>query len=355
MVLKIIKSVIIKAFPVKVVRKLRYGRVILERIYSCMYKLGLGREFSYPYFLKYNVAGCSNYSVPSNDIRHRWGEAFCDYNNSSDDKTVKLVWAEGPIPGNYGDWLSPYIIKRLCAVNVTHLSEVGHHKDKHIVALGSILSLANKNSVVVGAGIPNSSDPIDINSKFYSVRGPYSERRLLELGGKACGQYGDLGFLLRRVYKPREAQEKKGIIVVRHTQHLGFNLNLDEGFREISICRAKPDDIESFIDELFSADLVATSAMHCFITCISYSIPCVLFSIGNWKTKVPGDGIKYKDALAGAGLPEISPLMINDSQSFCREILSANVYTETVSDEILDSIEKNLKTAVFSFDSTMGI
>lgn len=350
MVMKIIKSVIIKAFPVEVVRKLRYGRVVLECVCAYMYKLGFGRNLFYPYFLKYYVAGGSNYSVSSVDIRHRWGEAFCDYNNGYDRKTIKLVWADGPIPGNYGDWLSPYIITRFCGVNVIHLSEVGNHKDKHVVALGSILSLANESSIVVGAGIPNGSDPINVNSIFYSVRGPYSERRLLELGGKACDQYGDLGFLLRRVYKPRKAKDKKGIIVVRHTQHLGIDLDLDEDFREISICRAKPDDIESFIDELFSADLVATSAMHCFITCISYSIPCVLFSVGDWKTKVPGDGIKYKDALAGAGLPEINPLLINEPQNFCREILSAKIYTETVTDEVLDTIEKSLRSAVSSYD-----
>jgi hypothetical protein len=35
--------------------------------------------------------------------------------------------------------------------------------------------------------------------------------------------------------------------------------------------------------------------MHCFITCIH--IPFV--KMGDWKNKVPGDGVKYKDTLAG--------------------------------------------------------
>lgn len=341
------KTVVIKFLPGRVVKVLRYHRRVAEWLFSFLYCFGFKKDNFYPYFMKHKAARKTGVFIESSkDICHRWGEAFCAYNSDVNRKSVYLMWADGPIPGNYGDWLSPYIITRLCNVNAIHLNEVGRHKKKHIVALGSIISLANECSVVVGAGISSMADNINIKANIFSVRGPYTDKKISALGGRECDHYGDIGFLLNRVYKPSKAQEKKFIVVVRHIQHAELDLKLDNDFREVSINCAKPEDIESFIDELHSADFVATSAMHCFITCIAYSIPCVLFSIGDWKNKVPGDGIKYRDALAGVKLTEVSPIEIKDTNDFCRKIKSAKKYDDIVADDVLDGIEGCLKRAV---------
>jgi len=299
----------------------------------------------YPIFLKFKSKSTTAFPVlNSSNERERWGEAFCLYNSRVGAEKIPLMWADGPIPGNYGDWLSPYIVTKFLGVNVVHVSEVLANKKKHLVALGSILSLANRYSVVVGAGVSSFKESVDANAILVSVRGPYTNNHAKESFGTKCNRFGDIGFLLRRLYTPK-AKERHGVLVVRHIQHQKIKISLDAGFREISINRSRPDDIEEFISELHGAELVATSAMHCFITCISYSIPCVLFSMGDWKTSVPGDGVKYKDSLAGVDLPEVEPLYIPNGENFCKFIKDAVPYTHSVSDASLDSIEESLRLA----------
>lgn len=347
MIVKLLKTIIIKNLPGNIVKKLRYQRILIEKAYYLLYCAGIKKSKLHPYYLKYSAkSGIKRRATNSDDIFHRWGEAFCDYNSKPNKKKIKLMWADGPAPGNYGDWLSPYIITKLCDVNAIHLSEAGNHKEKHLIALGSIISLANENSIIIGAGIPSKGDHINTKAKTLSVRGPYTAQRLHDLGGDHIKSFGDIGFLLRRIYSPKITNKKKSILIVRHIQHTNTKITLKEGFREISIYRAKPEDIESFIDELHTATFVATSAMHCFITCISYNIPCILFSLGDWKDQVPGDGTKYKDALAGVGLREITPLHISNPENFCQTVLEAHKYIENVSDEKLDEIEESIHAAI---------
>jgi hypothetical protein len=343
--MRFLKNLIINFAPKGVIRVLRYYRPVLEIFASCAYICGISRGRNYPVYLKLKSRKIVSSNVRSSMAeRDRWGEAFCLYNSGVGRKSVALMWADGPIPGNYGDWLSPYIITKTLKVNVTHVDEAGDNHKPHLVALGSILTSANDFSVVVGAGVSSLSDEVNEQAKLVSVRGPYTAAHIKN-ASQVCSRYGDIGFLLRRIYNPRFSK-KNGILVVRHIQHRSLSITLDDEFREASIFRARPDDIESFIDELHGAELVATSAMHCFITCISYSIPCVLFSMGDWRNSVPGDGVKYKDSLSGVGLPEILPLFIREGEDFCQMIRAAQPYTGTVSDISLDKIEENLRQAV---------
>lgn len=341
---KVIKNLVIKLAPQGLLKFLRCYRPIIERFCYVVYVL-FGKESCYPIYLKFTSKRKIGFPViNSKNERVRWGEAFCLYNSTLGADQIPLMWADGPIPGNYGDWLSPYIITRFLNVNVVHVSEVWPAKKRHLIALGSILSLANEHSVVIGSGISAYKEVLDTKATLVSVRGPYTNIHVENNGGEACGRFGDIGFLLRRIYTPK-ATERRGVLVVRHIQHQSIPISLDADFREISIHRSRPDDIEKFISELHGAELVATSAMHCFITCVSYSIPCVLFSMGDWKSSVPGDGVKYKDSLAGVGLPEIEPLYISSGESFCQLIKETTPYMCRVSDSALDDIEESIKIA----------
>lgn len=342
---KFIKSLVIRLAPQGLLKLLRCYRPVSEWCMFVIYSI-CGKEAYYPIFLKFKSKSTTGFPIRNSDSeRDRWGEAFCLYNSRVGAEKIPLMWADGPMPGNYGDWLSPYIVTRFLGVNVVHVSEVLANKKKHLVALGSILSLANRHSVVVGAGVSSYKESVDANAVLVSIRGPYTNSHITKTVGKKCDRFGDIGFLLRRIYVP-EAAERRGILVVRHIQHQKIKIRLDSDFREISINRARPDDIERFISELHEAEFVATSAMHCFITCISYSIPCVLFSMGDWKSSVPGDGVKYKDSLAGVNLPEVEPLYISNGENFCKLIREAAPYRYSVSDASLDSIEESLKLAV---------
>ncbi|EMJ3469003.1 polysaccharide pyruvyl transferase family protein [Vibrio harveyi] len=338
------KNIVIKYCSQDVVKKLRKYRVLKERILFFLSYLGF--RACEPYKLKYQKS--CNYPLREIDSRDvNWGEAFCDY-KEKEKETVRLVWADGPIPGNYGDWLSPYIINKVAKVNISHVSEAENCQYPHIVGLGSIASCANENSVVISAGI--TSQKIKLNPKAYyvSVRGKYTNQALINVGHKGVSVFGDIGFILRRLYQPNDTIKKYKYLLVRHIQHIDVPIVLNDDFEELSIYAAKPKDIERFIDKLHEAEIVVTSAMHCYITCLSYGIPCVLFKIGNSKNQVPGDGIKYLDALEGVGLKEIPPFNVDvsDLKNFPEVISSFPANNEKIEEDYLDKIENAIKFAV---------
>lgn len=305
-----------------------------------LYLLGLNKF--YPYYLKSKGVKGIAYNDESECKEVRWGQAFYDYNSIDYASNLKLMWTEDPCPGNYGDWLSPYIITKMSNRGAEHVSGVNNSSVKHLIALGSVVDCANKNSVVIGAGIDNKNAKLNSQAKYISVRGKYTAERLKSLTGIEVDKFGDIGFLIRRLYSPKKRTEKNNILLVRHVNQSYFPLKLPDGYKEISIFAAKREDIEAFIDEIYNSKLVITSAMHCFITCISYGIPCKLISFSGEEIKVPGDGIKFLDALSGVNLPEIKPQNIDIGPNMFSDIESVVAYKQKVSDTELDGIRDTI-------------
>jgi len=339
-------NILIKNLPPNAIKSLRKTRLFKESIYRLLYLVGYKKEKYLPFFLKYDAKkDMLDKHDHTSDI-NRWGKAFLYYRSIESDYRIDIIWADGPAPGNLGDWLSPYIISKLTKVSIRHLNEAGSHKNKHVVGLGSIIPLVNKHSIVLGAGIASKNEDINLAAHFTSVRGPYSAKRIRDLGGDDIKSYGDIGFLMSKLYTPKNIEKKSKYLVVRHINQANFKLQLQDDFRENYISHSHPSDIEQFVDELHSADIVATSAMHCFILCISYGIPAILFSIGGEKEKVAGDGVKYLDALAGVKLKEVSPILVSTGDNFCEKIREQDVYREIVSEEVLTNIECSINEAV---------
>ena len=251
-----------------------------------------------------------------------WAKAFSLYNG---EKPLPLVWTDTPIPGNFGDWLSPYILTKISKRNVAHIDERDIRKNTHYVGLGSIIGSANNRSIVIGAGISKLQTEINPNARFWSVRGPYTNEIIKKNGGQVANIMGDPGFLLPRIYKPKKLNNR-GVVLVRHLNHLNMPLALPKHITEISIKGANPKDIELFIDQINSASLVVTSAMHCFIVCVAYRIPTILFKPKSERIPVPGDGIKYRDATSGVGLPEAIPVEIDLASNIEQQITSITPY-----------------------------
>lgn len=342
-----IKSYIIKRFPSTMVNRLRSMKIIKEFMYSYLYLLGFKKY--YPIYLK--VKASENKFVKSNldSLENRWGSAFHEYNSTSKKFVVDLVWSEGPIPGNFGDWLSPYIISKICDLDIRHLNEVGFKRKPHILALGSIISCANEQSVILGSGVTNKKIKINPDSKFISVRGKYTANLILQQSNRVVENFGDIGFLLKRVYNSKAISGYKNkYLLVRHIQHQNVVIQKCDLINEYSIYAAHPLDMELFIDELHSYEKVITSAMHCFIACLSYGIPCALVSFDNKTNSVPGDGIKYLDSLSGVNLIENPPLRISsdvdiDLLSYIDNMIFDHGFIST---EKLDEIENSIFSAV---------
>ena len=237
--------------------------------------------------------------------------SYLSYSSKPSDKKIYLSWWENPYPGNYGDWLTPYIFSHYTQNRIIFQGLTSRAVRKHIVSLGSVGRFIKSNSVVVGTGVSSFKYPINTKADYVSVRGPHTADLLVQSGGPKIESFGDPGVVLSKILPLTRGATNGRIALVRHHTHLQAPVILPNNFDELSVLLSHPDDIVSFIKKLNEYDSVITSAMHVLITCQSYGIPCALVVFKGFEEYVHGDGIKYLDYALGAGVKAISPTPIN--------------------------------------------
>ncbi|WP_423208529.1 polysaccharide pyruvyl transferase family protein [Paracoccus yeei] len=235
--------------------------------------------------------------------------AFLDYADAGDSDALPLLWWDKPYPGNYGDWLSPLIVRGATGrpVRFQRHDEIGARP--HLMAIGSIGRFAQNSSILTGTGFSRADTEIAPGATYVSLRGPYSARLVAEAGGPRVERFGDPAAILPRLVPVRRPATTNGrLALVRHFAHRNISLRLPEHVDELSVLLSRRDGIERFITRLAGYDAVLTSAMHVHITCQAYGIPVALITFEGFEGAVAGDQMKYRDYSAGVGLPERLPL-----------------------------------------------
>lgn len=268
---------------------------------------------------------------------------------NSEGRVLPLCWWINPAPGNYGDWLSPYIFSKLSGASIKYINPA--RVDKHdlcLLGIGSIAKFARKGSIVLGSGLSRSEPELDAKARYRMVRGPLTREVIVEAGAQCPEVYGDPALVLPRLYQPSiESRKKSGkIALVRHFTHKKAVLALPDYVEEVDIFRALPSEIEAFIDDLHCYDGVVCTALHAYITSQAYGLPCVLATFDGLEDAVHGDGMKYADYFKGAGL-EPRPLITlpRDLRGYdlrsCLEI-------EKLDEKAIDRMESTLRQELSS-------
>ena len=267
--------------------------------------------------------------------------SFLNYSSKPSSNKIFLSWWENPYPGNYGDWLTPYIISHYTESKIVFQSLTSRTTRKHIVSLGSVGRFIKSKSVVVGTGVSSFKHPLNPKADYVSVRGPHTAELLVQSGGPKVENFGDPGVVLSRILPLTRGATNGRVVLVRHHTHLQAPVILPDNFDELSVKLSHPDDIVSFIKKLNEYDSVVTSAMHVLITCHSYGIPCALVVFKGFEEYVHGDGIKYLDYALGAGVKAVSPTPINPKLDW-KEI-SPLLETIQISDLKIAEVEESIR------------
>jgi hypothetical protein len=270
--------------------------------------------------------------------------SFLNYAAKPNNNTIFLSWWENPYPGNYGDWLTPYIISHYTESKIIFQSLTSRTTKKHIVSLGSVGRFIQSKSVVVGTGVSSFKHPLNPKADYVSVRGPHTAELLVKSGGPKIENFGDPGVVLSRILPLTRGATNGRVALVRHHTHLQAPVVLPTDFDELSVKLSHPDDIVSFIKKLNEYESVVTSAMHVLITCQSYGIPCALVVFKGFEEYVHGDGIKYIDYALGAGVKAISPTPINPRLDWAE--IEPLMETIQVSDSKITEVEESIKEAL---------
>ena len=267
--------------------------------------------------------------------------SYLSYSSKPSEKKIYLSWWENPYPGNYGDWLTPYIFSHYTENRIIFQGLTSRAIKKHIVSLGSVGRFIKSNSVVVGTGVSSFKYPLNTKADYVSVRGPHTADLLVQSGGPKIESFGDPGVVLAKILPLTRGKSNGRIALIRHHTHLQAPVVLPDNFDELSVLLSHPDDIVSFIKKLNEYDSVVTSAMHVLITCQSYGIPCALVVFKGFEEYVHGDGIKYIDYALGAGVKAISPTPINPKLDWHE--IEPLIETITVSDSKIAEVEAAIK------------
>ncbi len=259
-------------------------------------------------------------------------------------KSIGLVWWAKPFPGNFGDWLSPLIVSQYTDKKILFQSPVKIASKKHMIGLGSIGRFIKPNSVVVGTGISTDELTLAKSATYVSVRGPVTARVVKESGGPTVESFGDPGVLISRIFPVTRIATNGKVALVRHFTHKSIPLVLDSMMEEIEIFVSHPDDIKTLVHSLNQYDRVVTSAMHIFITCQSYGIPCALITFEGFADSVHGNGIKYGDYAEGVGLSSISPIPVGLNLNIVDfdNITTNHKISETKLNEVETAIKEGL-------------
>jgi hypothetical protein len=257
---------------------------------------------------------------------------------------INLAWWENPYPGNYGDWLTPFIFNHFTENRIIFQGLTTHAPKKHLVSLGSVGRFIKSNSVVVGTGVSSFKHALNPKADYVSVRGPHTAELLVQSGGPKIENFGDPAVVLSRILPFTRGETNGRIALIRHHTHLQAPVKLPNNFDELSVQISHPNDIIAFIEKLHEYESVVTSAMHVMITCQSYGIPCALVVFKGFEDYVHGDGIKYSDYALGAGVKELNPVAIDPKINLSE--ITPITHEIKISEQKISEVEAAIKEGI---------
>lgn len=186
---------------------------------------------------------------------------------------------------NYGDVMTPYILKRL-----DRKFHYSHSRYANAIMIGSIAKLARSGMDILGSGFIRKSDPVCKDAKFHWVRGPLTRRMIIEAGGMAPELYGDAALLLPEFIPSSEKEHDIGYI----PHHVDYNL-INEGFK-VDLTKGSIEDITK---QITKCRKVICSSLHGIIVAHAYGIPAAWVKLSD---NLSGDGMKFHDHYQSIGL-----------------------------------------------------
>lgn len=260
---------------------------------------------------------------------------------------------------NFGDELSPYLIRKITGRSVTHAGSTDG-----LYAIGSLLTYEAIRSrcVVWGSGtlhhdslrktvhlfpltrsiptfIRRITSSETIKADFRAVRGPLTREAILKEGGKCVEIYGDPAIIMPKIYTPKINTDLKIGLILHHTQEtpVAHKIATACGLTPISITRVGDEQIEAFINDVCSCRKVFSTSLHGIILAQAYGIPAQWIQIQG--TPIHRDAKhKFADYFLGVGLPIQKPISVELKQESLAQLISVSPQSVQISNRLIDRL-----------------
>lgn len=208
-------------------------------------------------------------------------------------KLLRACWLTSPAPGNFGDILTPFILKHY-GYDVKHV-HWNNISQADVICVGSIARIAVTGTIVLGSGIMNLREKLCATARWHWVRGPLTRSAVLENGGVCPDVYGDPALLLPRIQPYKNLIAHKIGIVPHHVDYELVKQRFPDAY-VIDLVNADPGQV---IDQITSCEKIISSSLHGIITAHAYGIPAAWVKFSN---RIKGDDSKFYDHYLSLGI-----------------------------------------------------
>ena len=201
-----------------------------------------------------------------------------------------LYWIICKARYNAGDWVGPYLYKKMTGDEPQKVTKLSAPHNPHIYSCGSILQFTKPNSIVWGSGFMSISK-VPKTITVLAVRGPLTRQCLLKQGIPCPEIYGDPALLLPKFYNPDITKKYRIGIIPHYIEHtlVGNYFKNIPGVLIIDINRP----IEQVIDDILSCEYTISTSLHGVIFSHAYKISCMWCRYPN--TRMHGGNFKFHD------------------------------------------------------------
>ncbi|WP_304315513.1 polysaccharide pyruvyl transferase family protein [Phocaeicola plebeius] len=226
---------------------------------------------------------------------------------------------------NFGDYLSPFIVEKMIKGDVQiirkrvfisndfyyrffkllvrkllrltseKISDYLKPGEKSLLAIGSILTYSNKNSLIWGSGFMNENETFH-GGTILAVRGRKTNEKIIAAGGKGCTVWGDPALLLPLFILPAKEQGKFPLGVIPHWRETSY---FEEMYSDsCKVINLNTSEIEYVVREITSCKAILSSSLHGIIVAHAYGIPAIWIKRGYIDT----DGFKFADYFSSVNI-----------------------------------------------------
>lgn len=207
---------------------------------------------------------------------------------------------------NFGDALNVPLAQILFTRTILEGRYLFFTPKKELLLIGSTMHLANKRTIICGAGCisPNlvSKEP---PKKIVAVRGPLTAQIMRNQNIDCPSVYGDPALLLPKIYNPIIQKKYKYGIIPHYVDKQNYILqNLTADVRIIDVMCGT--NWKKFINEMLECEYIISSSLHGLIVADAYNIPNVWIELSD---KIDGNRFKFHDYFASVNRQTSSPIV----------------------------------------------
>lgn len=279
---------------------------------------------------------------------------------------IKLVYWNEP---NFGDMLSPFIIGKLSGQEIIYkelyhnvrdcfcklvkkilcfkfkdISSILFWWEQNLLAIGSIISVGNKHSVVWGSGYINEKQAFN-GGEVYAVRGKYTDEKLKEEGFRVNPVYGDPALLIPLLISSSKIKTTDVGIIPHWSETDYFKEKFGNRYKIIDL---RTCDIKRVIEEITSCRRILSTSLHGIIVSHAYGVPALWIR----HNVLHDSNFKFFDYFSSVGIKEYEGFTNIDEILFSEQSYTTFFYKNkdiALPNIDIKTIQRNL-LAVAPFD-----